>query len=121
MRPKMAPMTVKIAVGLVFCCSSLGTCYAPKDGPHDCEDLNMLGIVCFNLGTWYAPRDGPHDIEDLNMLGVLCFSLGTCYAPMICHHKLLWLLLCFVKYKSPRFFIFPCMCVVVLCGCCLPP
>ena len=46
MLPEMAPMTVKISVGLDFFCFSLGTCCAPKDGPHDCDHFNVLGISC---------------------------------------------------------------------------
>ena len=29
-----------------------------------------------------------------------------CSAAAVCHHDLCWLLLCFIKYKSPRFFYF---------------
>ena len=29
-----------------------------------------------------------------------------CSAAAVCHHDLCWLLLCSIKYKSPRFFYF---------------
>ena len=37
-----------------------------------------------------------------------------CSVAAVCHHDLFWPLLCFVGYKSPSFFLFPCMCVVML-------
>jgi hypothetical protein len=37
-----------------------------------------------------------------------------CSAANVCHHDLCWLLLCFIKYKSPRFFYF--LVCVLLCA-----
>ena len=34
---------------LDLCCFSLGTCYAPKDGPHDCEDFSWFGVFVVSV------------------------------------------------------------------------
>ena len=58
MLPEMAPMTVKISVGLGFFCFSLGACCAPKDGPHDCDHLSALGILGSPLADLWNQAGG---------------------------------------------------------------
>ena len=95
--------------------------------------MQTSSVKCFGrergmhqlIGKWYkfcqmlGRERGMHCPEGVQIHFHVCVLL--CSAAAVCHHDLCWLLLCFIKYKSPRFFLFPCMCVVVLCGCCWPP
>ena len=35
-----------------------------------------------------------------------CMCVDLCSVAGVCHHDFFWLLLCFIRYKSPRFFYF---------------
>ena len=98
--------------------------------------MQTSSVKCFGrergmhqlIGKWYkfcqmlGRERGMHCPEGVQIHFHVCVLL--CSAAAVCHHDLCWLLLCFIKYKSPRFFYFHvcvCVSVVALGGCCVPP
>jgi len=108
MLPKMAPMTVKISICLGF----FGLVQA-----HVMLQW-FATIIC--LGSFSVSWNTSHP----GFFSYFHVCVLLCSVAAVCHHGLFWLLLCFFVYwvqVTQFFFVFPCMCVVVLCGCCLPP
>ena len=78
MLPKMPPWLWSSQCVGDFCFSS-GTCYAPRDGPYDCEDLCRFGFFLFQLRHMLCSRRWPPWLWSSQCVGDFRFTpLRTC-------------------------------------------